>query len=90
MTIKYLWENVRANVICDNGDYPRTKPITTDIEYDFEVEPTQKDIDDYYGGNKPSVIDIDSLEEDDDFYDFMKERYDNKAFAEWGESNDEL
>ena len=33
--------------------------------------------------------DLEELENDEDFVEFMKERYENKALQEWEESNDE-
>lgn len=78
MLITYSWEDMTF--------YAEHKGmITTTIDYDFYVEPTIKDYVDFGATSEELLGDLSDLEKDDDFYDFMKERYENKALKEWKE-----
>lgn len=101
MHLHYYWENVEVNYECDYGGYslsPHTRTRVQDVEYDFYVDIQDEDIIEYINGDKETsirlldllhnCIDYDYLEEDDDFVDFMKEKYEDEAWEEWEEGND--
>ena len=84
MTIKYHWENVRVNEFQEDTLEPKTRPVIRDIDYVFEVEIKDKDISDY---GIVGLVDLEELENDDDFIEFMKDRYEDVAYEEWENSN---
>ena len=89
MRITYYWEDVIVNRIMDRGFEPHTKAHREDVEYEFEITPTQEDIDDFNSQNFENITE-DDIYDNDDFYDFMKERYEEKAKQEFERGNEEL
>lgn len=69
-----------------------------EVEYTYSVEPSEKDVADYYAPylcarhdreiilstieKMWDYLDLDRLEEDEDFMDFMKDRYESEAYEE--------
>ena len=92
MTIKYEWENMKVNV--EGFDYnhrwssPHTHSVIQDVEYEYEVEPTDKDIQDFCRLTDTNFNGIEELEENEEFIWFIKERYEQDALEQWGDSND--
>lgn len=80
---------------------PHSKAYVRDVDYTYYVTVQLKDIIDYLGGgssegmlkmfeflDNAGAIDIDQLENDDDFVAFMTERYEQEAINDFEEGNE--
>lgn len=105
MTLVYKWEGVTVNRECDYGDNtlsPHTRARVEDVEFEYDVTPTMKDVirflipkeEDHSQALKVlellesvDAIDYEALEQDADFVAFMLDRYENEAWREFEEGN---
>lgn len=105
MILVYKWEDVTVNRECDYGGNtlsPHTKPSIEDVEYEYDVTPTMKDVirflvpkeENYSQALKVlellesvDAIDYEALEQDADFVGFMLKHYERVAWREFEEQN---
>lgn len=63
---------------------PRYKRELCDIEYDYHVNVGRKDLEEYFGHEISEelleFIDVEGIEEDEDFIEFMKDRHEEEAY----------
>lgn len=69
---------------------PTYKRELCEIDYEFDIDVSRKDVEEYFGDRVSEelfdFIDLDMLEGDDNFIEFMIEKYEDKAQAEADDS----
>lgn len=75
MKLYYYFEDI----VCEKQvDVDRFIDVSMNVDYCYEVKPTEEDFVEFAGTD----YDEEEVLESDEFYDFMKEKYRNDAYME--------
>lgn len=87
MTLYYNFEMMCSVPVSSwGGDEPKYRREMCDIDHEFSVDVSRKDVEEFFESKISEelfdFIDLDMLESDDDFIEFMTEKYEDKAYAD--------